>query len=767
MVKRPMMWFVISFIVGICFAAYTHFLFQVICFFILLLIGFALYKKCLWQGFLIIPIFFLVGIIYLSSYNGLYERQQNSIGEGSCTVIGEVKHISSYKSQHQKAIFDLQYINNQSVKGPFTTGVVYIRNMTLETGVVYELQGKVLEPALPRNPGSYNEYSSYKAKGYSYKFYADRGKVIKRKGGLYTLKRCVIAKVTWALDALYPGEEAAVIKTMFLGSRYEEGDIYYNNFKTLGIIHVLAISGLHLALVFTGSFYLFSKLKVGEVLAYVITLVIVLLFAWLTGWSSSTIRAFIMFSILVLGQVVGHKGDLLNSLSLAALCMLVIQPFSLFQPGFQLSFMALLGITFFTPLSKKVGNRAWIIEMLLASLGAFLFTAPVLVYHFYYISLYGLLMNLIMVPILSILMILSLIGVLISFIWLPAGQFAVGLVYSSLKGISEIAGVLKELAFGHVLIGSPNWGEITCFYGLIGLSLYMYKNWHDKGKHLVVPAILLCFVLIFPWPKNNQVVFLDVGQGDCAIIHSGNSHFIIDTGPPKAKDIISDYLAYKGIREVEGIWISHSDRDHMGSLMDLIKEDITNRIFYTGQEEQQNDSLVALLDYCEDKDDITMIPFGKGARIDKKDFSMIALAPENGIDYPNNNESSMVLSVQVDEVTFLFTGDIEGNTEKNLLKNGIETYDILKVGHHGSRTSSTQEFLDQIQPSFGIISCGQNNSYGHPHKDVVKRLEKDGVVLYNTSTDGAIILEINDSYMNIKNWQRLGYGWFKKTDTRW
>lgn len=766
MVKRPMVWLLCSFALGICLGVLTSIMNLIIGCIILSLAMYYLYKKYPWRGYFIMPVLCLIGGLYLLAYHHSYETSRQYYEGEDQYVTGKVLHISKEKEDSTKVEFQIHSLEGKVIKGMMNKGVLWLRGQSVEVGqeISCSVDFVYLEPG--SNPGGYDALKYHMSSGYAFLGYGTTGKVIKQPTGVWYIKNKVYNAISKGLKSILPPEEVGVFKAMFLGSKTEDSKSYYDTFKDLGILHVLAISGLHMALLFSGTFMLLTKLKLRERTAYALTLLISLCFVWLTGMSISACRAFIMFSVLVLGRVVGYKGDGINSLALSAFLMCCIRPLSLFQVGFQLSFGALLGIMLF---SKPIvtGPVIWLRKMIQVSVGAFLITAPIMCYHFYTLNVYTLIMNILFVPLMSLIMVLGVFGVLVGNFWVVGGRFIVAMAYVVLKGISIVnEAIMPYVPQGIFLTGRPSWYKLIVYAFLL---LMCVKLWHMPKKvfkkHMLTAPCFLIVLLIMPTLSLPSLTYLDVGQGDGAILSKGNIDFLIDAGPPKAGQSIEQYLNYKGIETLDGVFISHTDRDHIGGLTYLIEKGRVERVFYADVKEQENDALNAIKEVCRNSN-VEMVPFAAGQEVTARRLSIECVSPIPQREYGNNNNASMVLDVRVGEVNFLFTGDLESDGERDLLRENTVESHVLKVAHHGSSTSTTEEFLEKVQPKFGIISCGKDNSYGHPHKEVVKRLEKEGIVLYNTSTDGAIELQVFGRNVKIKKWQRDRHGWFKKTVTR-
>ncbi|WP_105619816.1 DNA internalization-related competence protein ComEC/Rec2 [Vallitalea okinawensis] len=756
-VKRPLLWSLVFFILGIWMASQAKNLI-VIMTVLLYLAMYCLYRRYIWRGFFLMPILFIVGVFYTLVMEYDYSQVATILEEGETHLEATVINVEKfYEDDKVKCTMELNQLRGKVIPGKTRYFICYLQDEeAIRPGNRYKVYGTLKLPAPSRNPGEFNEQAYYKSVGHSFKVYAERFEFIETKWKIVNILNVMKTSLANTFDLMLPQEEAAVVKTMIMGSSYESGSGYYDIFRELGIIHVLAISGLHITLIFYSFFLILKKTGLKDSYGYVLTLVVIFFYGVMTGFSVSTQRAFIMFTVIVMGNLLGRRGDIYTSLAVAACCMLILNPFSLYQIGFQLSFIALLGIVLSSQvLSKFVNIQSKLLSLCSASLGAFLLTWPIIAYHFYHVSIYGLFMNLFIVPIMSVLIIISFIAGGIGSIWIGLGRFLIGGVYYIIKCIGIVGNYLAGLPFGYLLLGQPHVIMVFAYYALLAFILIslLKKNFH-KYAQIGALMCLLIGVSLLMIPKRHQVTILDVGQGDSAVIRTVDGDtFIIDGGKEKGAQILKSYLDYMGVKKVDGIFVSHTDQDHIQGIIALLPEIQLDYLFLAKQPIQENQLLRDLIVQAE-VNNVTTLYMETGDNLNCKDLDVNVLAPDVDTNYPSNNDSSMVLSINLDEISILFTGDIENNGEDLLLQNGIGRYEILKVAHHGSNTSSGQEFIEKVKPIIGIISCGLDNVYGHPHKDVVKRLEKEGVVLYNTSTDGAILIEIDEETIKLRNWLR-------------
>ncbi len=547
--------------------------------------------------------------------------------------------------------------------------------------------------------------------------------------------------------SVFSKESAGIICAMLLGDKSGlSGDIkrlYANS----GIIHILSISGLHISLIGLGLYKALRKCRMHIVPATSLSFMILLSYGIMTGMSLSATRAISMFFIRMLAISFRRTYDMLTAVSVSCLFMLIINPGVLLNSGFYLSYGSVLGIALLKPelltkrnrkdskyfyqskpLSKTVNAiydiGYYITDALLSSLAITLFTAPALLYFYYEIPTFSFMVNLIIIPFMSIIM----FGTL--FVACIPGTGIFGTVTELVLLMFKRICLLYTQIPGNTLIcGRPKLWKIWIYYIILCSLIFIY-NRKILNRCRILSFCVCLALLLAPHKPVNQVAFLDVGQGDCAVVFSKTGEtFVIDCGSTTKRNvgenILVNYLKYSGRRRVDAIFVSHEDADHINGIDEVAAE-------YN----------------CE----VTDTLYQKEEYISKRGKNRIeikCLWPVKGFMSDNANESSMVLLMHLNDTVIMFTGDLcdrgEEETVKyySRIKKEVGRVDILKVAHHGSNYSTKAEFLTETMPQIAVISVGKNNSYGHPGKELTERLAFYGAEIKRTDEDGAIIFSID------------------------
>ena len=495
-------------------------------------------------------------------------------------------------------------------------------------------------------------------------------------------------------------DESYKMTKMLLFNDKSVDEVAYDNLKEINAIHLFVVSGFHISFFYSLITKLFKK---KSVVGKIIGLIVCSFYVFLLDFSLSATRALIS---LFINKLFSKYFNKLDAISIAGLILLVIEPLNLFSYSFIMSFVMVYVITFSNAFLYKKNK---IIQTLSLALICFLALLPVQLLINYKLNFISLLTNTFLSYMVIVIFVLCIIGIPISFIY----PNLFGFIYDYFnKGIEHISLLNTSVVFGNV----KPWMIMTYYLLFVIFLLALEKK---KTKIIVSSflSIILGFILLYNRAYFNpyqKVTFLNVYQGDCTIIQDSfnNKVIMIDTGGLLNYDIankkIMPYLNYQGIRKIDVLVLTHNDYDHIGASEELIKQIKVNQII----------------------DDNSTKEFSVG----KLTFTNL-----NTYEGYDDNDSSITLYTDISGVKFLFTGDISKNIEKQIIKdNPTLDIDVLKVSHHGSNTSSSEEFIQSITPSYGIISVGKNNHYGHPNEEVIGTLTEYEVDIYMTSIDGTI-----------------------------
>ena len=513
-----------------------------------------------------------------------------------------------------------------------------------------------------------------------------------------------------------------------------EGEIY-NDFKQIGVAHLLAISGMHIA-IFVKILQFILKI-INEHFENIIILSFLLFYAFIVGFTASVMRTFLCFVISKLCRRTNINISSLKILFLSFFLQIIINPFAIYNVGFQFSYLTSLGII----ISKKFHTNKYWRDIIIITLFATLFTLPVNINLNYEINLLTLVANFMMVPLISFIIYpLSLLTFIFPFLLR---------IYSFITYIMEkIIIIISNIHFFTINIPKINCFFIIFYY----LFLLLFIHYGYKRFFTFLIVIIGLNKIYYCLDSNYKIIIFDVNQGDSSIVISPHNKdiILIDTGgivsfnqsgSYNVSDNIILYLKSIGIIKLSNMVITHGDFDHMGEAINLVENfKVENVIFNCGPYNDLEKELIKVLD----KKKIKYYSCIKELNIDKNKLYFLQTK-----EYDNENDNSNVIYTELNNYKFLFMGDASVTTEKEILdKYYLPDIDVLKVGHHGSKTSSSKEFIDEINPKYSIISVGKNNRYGHPNKEVLDNLNDSKV--YRTDQEGSIMFKIINKKLKIE-----------------
>lgn len=602
-------------------------------------------------------------------------------------------------------------------------------------------------------------------------------------------------------DRLYrglPSREASVLARMLLGEKdgldRELKELYQDN----GIAHVLAISGLHITLLGMGLYRMLRRWGCPIMPAALAGGCVILLYGGMVGWGISAARAIGMYLIRMLGEIWGRHYDMLTAMGVLAAGMICHNPRLAYHCGFLLSFgavagmgmvyPALLELPIYTKLDmavrrkrlagkrlarerlagKRLAGKSLIllrnlVQGLLASLSITLATLPIQLYFFYQIPIYGILLNLAVLPLMGLLLAGGLTLMAIPAI-VPVRWVVVGIL-NLYEGICRLAQCLP----GHLWItGRPQLWQIAGYYGILAFTVFLLtrKGESRKGLHFgkgrMGLALLTMAVILLGrrWDRGFTFTMLDVGQGDCVCVRAARGQvYLFDAGSSSrsrtGEYVLIPYLKYRGFDTVDGIFVSHGDQDHINAVKALLTDSkglLLKALYLPRLAEPLPDSLAQLRELAREAGcQVRYLSQGMGWQ--QGDFRLTCLWPAEGYRGESNASSACYL-LQQGEFHMLLTGDVEGPGERELAayleEMSVPELDVLKVAHHGSRYSTSRAFLQAAVPRLALISAGQDNSYGHPHGETLTRLTEAGSRIVQTPESGAVTIRLLHNQMYVE-----------------
>lgn len=768
--RRPLTAITMAFVIGIVLQnsfkiplKYIHVL--IVASFVFCILQFILRKN---TSFLLwILTFFLLGALNFGYYNNIIgqlssftDRQvilvgdaiQNKMGDRDEYLLYTDKLIYNGKSYNIKEKTLLKILHSTSVKENFNNKKVKIK-------------GKLIIPNNSRNPKMFDYNMYLKTQGIHTILYANNFDVkIIGEAGLphyiklrYNIKSYIYNKVFEML----PSNEGEIGLSIVFGDKSILQEDIYESFRISGIAHVLAVSGLHFGILYLFFNTLLIHLRLREAYRITILLGVIWFFAFIVGFTPSSLRASAMLTIYVFSNILDRRYDLFSSLALICLITIVVNPLITFNISFQLSFAAVTAIgLFYIPICEKLVFLPNFFKKIIAvSFAAQLGTAPIMAFHFNSISPLSIIYN---IPAIF-LMGYILPTTLLFFVLLFINEKLAGLIGYIDKVLIKLLIWLSQLSqhihFSSFDVISPRIHFFIFYYSLLILIFYKGKITFlgRLGWKKIVAAILMIYLLlnsfIIIFPKELKITFVDVGQGDCILIETPKAKkILIDGGRSMENEILPEFLLKNHISSLDLIFITHIHDDHIGGVIDVIEKIKTKQIVI-GTDKFISENFIRLKDISQFKN----IPIHKIHRKQyipiEKDLNIRILHPAlnvmtNTEDDVNNN--SLVFILEYKDVKFLFTGDIQREAEAKIISSTKrQDINVIKIGHHGSRTSTSTEFIKYFTPEIAVIQVGKN-LFGHPHKEVLRILKQNNVKVYRNDENGAVIIKTDGRNIEIK-----------------
>lgn len=547
---------------------------------------------------------------------------------------------------------------------------------------------------------------------------------------------CLRRKLENRVDEAFDKAEAGVIKAMLLGDKDALLPEIKDDFEKSGCSHLLVISGTHIAFLGMLLYKLLRFIFKKNLPAAAMAVFLLWGYCIMTDMGISTFRAFVMFSIYLGSKIFKRTYDLLTALSVAFMASCIVNPMNIYEPGFLLSFAAVLGIFAIRDFHSVIAIT--------------IFTFPLTLYFYYSYPIYSIAVNMLLIPILGLLLGGGMLCLIVLCIGIPAAfsnPLLLG-VKLLLKMYMVVTHFVKELPYNQYVAGAPPIAVIVLYYILLGIILYFSEKISPLSLKRTLYALLL-FLMLIRVRSPFTLIMADVGQGDGVVIYTRDYCAISDFGSSDRKELakycLLPLLKHEGIRVVDIIFISHTDIDHISGIRDFMeasqKEGIRIKGIAMSQNSLDSKSGRELADIAK-KNNIKVYIMGAGDVIAHNNLRFECLYPKIN-EAGDANELSMVIKCSYKKLDILFCGDIEGAGEKELeqLSKAVLCCEVFKVAHHGSNGSSHDELLQKVTPAVSIISAGRKNRYGHPGKEALDRLKQSGSQIYVTKDCGAIIIK--------------------------
>lgn len=654
----------------------------------------------------------IIGILYTIIYiNFINIKKIYSVNDNS--LYGKV---ISYKKNDKKVSI--------VVKGKEKVLVNYYKNINISYGDYIYIKGEFNKPNNNTNFNLFNYRKYLLSNKINYIVKASKINIMKYNNNpFYSLKNILLNRIEKCDKS-----KGYILAFLYADKSLLEKDIY-TKYQNLGISHLFAVSGMHVSLI---SIVLLKILKrINEIKKYVIISIILLIYLFLTNFTISMVRATFQFILFFINRNLKLKIDNSNLVIFLFVVLLIINPYNIYNIGFQFSFL----ISFTLIKFSKLFNGNFITKLFETSLISFFVSMPIVINNFFQINFLSIIFNLIYIPFVSyILFPLNLMTIICPFLD--------SLTYFIIAEFENITNIVSNIKFLTFSVAKMNIIFIFIYY-FVFLWIINYKQ--KIIKKVIIIIVFIVFILNNKYIVNSKVVFLDVGQGDCTLIREKNKNLLIDTGGninyDISKNILVPYLKSIGIKKIDYLIITHGDYDHIGAAINLIKNyKVENVIFNCGNYNKLEKNLIKVLK----KEKTKYYSCIKKLNIHKYKLQFI----NTGL-YDNENDNSNVIYFNYNNYKFLLMGDAGIEVEQDLIeKYNLQNIDVLKVGHHGSKTSSSKSFIDEINPKYSIISVGKNNHYGHPNDSVLENLKNSKI--YRTDQDGSIEIKLNKNRYIIK-----------------
>ena len=672
----------------------------------------------------------------------------------------------------QTVSLNQSYLIYRSKKFPIKNTTVYLKKREeLKPGMYLCVRGVLEELPLPRNPGEFNTRQYYACEHTYYSM--KKGEVLKKgkEGKAYQTLLFQIREHLKRVLERTAGEAAPVFSAMVLGEKGELPKETKMLYQMAGIIHILAISGLHISLLGMGLYELLKKSGLGIWSAGFFSLTVMIFYGEMTGESVSAMRAVAMFLIATGAKILGRIYDMMTALSVSAMILLLEAPAYLYNTGFLLSFGAVLGVGAILPVFLRLfGVKNKILKSLMGSVCVQLTTLPVMLWFYGEVSVVGIFLNLLVLPTVGIVLVSGVFTALIGCIF-PTLAVCISLPGRLvLFGYDKLCSLGVSLPFCTWTPGQPKIWQAVIYYMILfsatGAASFLLKKQMKNVSTLRVLKVgflgilsMALFVLSQRDRQYMEITGLDIGQRDAIVVQFPTEEvFLVDGGSSNKKNIgqyqMLPFLKNQGISYVDAVFISHTDEDHISGVREileymekgLISLKIGNLILPGIREKPE---AWTELEGLAKKAGIRVYTANEGDTFRIGEGKISVLSPKAGASGENVNEDAVVFLLSYKNFRGLFTGDVGEETEKKLLPI-LQDVDFMKVGHHGSGYSSSQAFLDEIKPEVSLISCSESNTYGHPSPEAVKRLESAGSRVEYTMKSGAVTVFTEGNRIGIR-----------------
>lgn len=642
-------------------------------------------------------------------------------------------------------------------------------------GQSIDISGIVEKPQCRRNPGCFDYALYLKSIGINYTFDAkhigidttEKMNALDKFCSTVQMKLYGVREQFISDIEVYVGKDmAGMIRAMMFGSKTGIDEECLEEFQKNGTAHVLAVSGLHIGIIYSLLCALW-KWKKGKVF-FAAVIVLFMTYMIMASFSPSVVRAVIMVWLHVIATLTNRRYDMASAAFFTAFLMMAVNPMHLFNTGFQMSFLAVLTLSLMMPIVKKIYSGIFI-----TSIAVQAGLLPYTIYVFNYISVAALFVNVPIIYLTAIIVPMGMCTMVVSFVFKPLFEVLIqslgGLctIMIRLNDMTAIDGItVFNLASPPIWIVALYYLTLLVFVSEDGRLLFMRKK-YGLIKRLVIGVIITS--LAFGYVAGNQykksdMVFVDVGQGDCMHIRTEREgDYLVDGGGSLnynvGKKILKPYLLKNGVTSVDGAFITHLHTDHYKGIAELCRDGMIKKIYmYEGYRVKEAE---IVKETGLESENITYLHAGQKVALSNNAFVEVLWPQKRSFkEYEklaeveeDENQFSLILKVTVKNQTMLVTGDVDADCLDTLTKKHGENMDIdiLKVAHHGSKYSDSEIFIEAAKPEFAVFQVGKNN-FGHPNEGIVEKLRRKGIMIYRNDLNGAVAFDLGrNGKIKVKN----------------
>lgn len=697
------------------------------------------------------------------NYSG--KNQPQSVGGNTA------KQIRNYCEKNRES---LCLPDSEDIEGV----LCYLNGEEPAIGSLVLMEGKFYAFSHATNPGEFDAADYYSTLGQQGRLMqasllASDGVRDAFREGLYQCK----SYLSLLLRACCPEREASVLGAMLLGEKGLLDEEIKGLYQQNGIVHILAISGLHLSLLGMGVYRFLQWIRMPKAVNIILTIGMMYCYGVMTGMGVSVVRALVMFAMKLAAGLFRRSYDLFTAMMTAALLILGEQPLYLFHSGFLFSFGAICGIGFLPAVSAHFPAKTKCLKALITGVWISLSTLPVYLCFYYEFPPYSVLLNLLVIPCMGLVLGSGILTLAAGALFLPLGRAAVRPGIAVLSLYEKCCEFCAGLPGKRWITGRPADFQVILFLTIfISLALFARKLKRQQFFAGIAVAMTVLFLRV---PTGFELTFLDVGQGDCIYLSEPGGRCILIDGGSSDENGVEEYkilpfLRYRGVSSLDAVFVTHPDSDHENGIRAILENyaesgiRIDMLVLPDAAEESRNENYLTLADLAKAQG-VPVRFIACGDRLSLGKVMLTCIHPQKGYENQDTNAYSTVLYLTYGDFSALFTGDLEGEGETLVMQRlfqareqenlktdrdgtGMPTGDItlLKVAHHGSKNSTTEEFLALIRPKIALISAGRDNSYGHPHRETMERLQEQGCRIYQTPESGALTLRVRRGKVRVE-----------------